>query len=102
MRPRKSFTAMAIILGFGLHPEVRADEKAAQPETSGAAQTRENRAPAPAPEAAKVSATSTAEEVDALRREVEELKKQLQRLRDELRARLLPDKGPPSGVPSGP
>jgi len=98
MRPRKSFTAMAIILGFGLHPEVRADEKAAQPETSGAAQARETRATAPAPEAAKVSAPPTAEEVEALRREIEELKKQIQTLRDELRSALLSGPGAPSGV----
>src|SRR5437899_1324944 len=101
MRSRTSFTAMAIVLGFGLHPEGRADEKAAQPETSRAAQAQATRAAASAPQAEKASTPATAEEVEALRREIEELKKQIQTLRDQLGAGLLTGPGAPSGVAPG-
>ncbi len=101
MRSRIPFTTMAIILGFGLHPEGRADEKTAQSGTSGTAQAQETRAAAPSPQPAKASVSPTAEEVEALRREIEDLKKQIQTLRDQLRAGLLPNVGTPSGEPPG-
>jgi len=83
MRVTASFTAMAVMLGFGLYPGIRAEEKAAQPAT-------------------KASAPATAEEVESLRREIEELKKQIQTLRDQLRAGLLPGQGYAPGVAPGP
>ena len=83
MRVTASFTAMAVMLGFGLYPGIRAEEKAAQPAT-------------------KASAPATAEEVESLRREIEELKKQIQTLRDQLRTGLLPGQGSAPGVAPGP
>jgi len=41
----------------------------------------------------------TAEDVAALRREVEDLKRQIQTLRDQLRAGILPDQGPATATP---
>src|SRR3989441_2247814 len=98
MRTRISFTAMAIVLGLGLHPAARADEKAGQG-TPSAGPAQEPRATAPAQQPARASAPPTAEEVEALRREIKDLKKQIQTLRAQLRAGFLPDKGTSAAAP---
>jgi hypothetical protein len=92
---------MAVILGLGLYPAARADEKAEQPAASSAAQAQASPATASSQQPAKASAPPTAEEVEALRQEIEELKKQIQTLRDQLRAGLLPDQGTASGGAPG-
>src|SRR5882762_8928372 len=99
MRSGISSTALAVILGFGLHVPARADEKAAAPAAPSAPQAQESRAKAPP---AKTSAPPTAEEVEALRREIEELRSQIQTLRDQLRAGLAPGQTEPAPPPSPP
>ncbi len=102
MRSRVSFTAMAVILGLGLYPAARADEKAEQPAASSAAQAQASPATASSQQPAKASADPAAEEFDALRREIEDLKKQIQTLRDQLSAGLLPDQGTAAAAPPPP
>jgi len=101
MKSRTSSTAMAIILGFGLHPAVCADEKAAQPSAPSAPQAQGSPPAAPSQPPVKVSAPPTAEEVEALRREIEELRRQIQTLRDQLRAGLASGQGMALGAAPG-
>ena len=101
MKSRTSSTAMAIIFGFGLHPAVCADEKAAQPSAPSAPQAQGSPAAAPSQPPVKVSAPPTAEEVEALRREIEELRRQIQTLRDQLRAGLASGQGMAPGAAPG-
>src|SRR5438093_1390419 len=101
MKSRTSSTAMAFIFGFGLHPAVCADEKAAQPSAPSAPQAQGSPPAAPSQPPAKVSAPPTAEEVEALRREIEELRRQIQTLRDQLRAGLASGQGMALGAAPG-
>ncbi len=100
MRSSVPFTAMAVILGFGLHPAARADDTTAESAVASAAQAQGSPATASSQQPAKASAPPTAEEVEALRQEIEELKKQIQALRDQVRAGLPP--GPETGSGAAP
>ena len=79
MRPWVSFTVVAFVLGFSLHSAAGAEEQAAQP-----------------------SAPPTAEEVQALRREIEELKTQIRTLRDQVGALIPAGQGTASGAAPSP
>lgn len=87
MRPWVSFTVIAFLLGFSLHSAAGAEEAAAQPSAPRASQ-----------EQVKSSAPPTADEVEALRREIEELKTQIRTLRDQVIALIPPGQGTEPGA----
>src|SRR5437899_336821 len=90
MRSRVSCRTVAVFLAFGLPASaIRAEEASAQPAAAPVSQG--TTAP---------PASSTEEEIQALRREIEDLKNQIQVLRGEVRGGL--PSGQPDAAPAPP